>query len=256
MSPAANDAARVEHDALFPGRTSDLARTDPEFVAFFDDFAFAETLDAVTGDLGRADRLIYQLGTIIAVGAVAEYRVMLGAALDNGVTPVQVKEVVYQSVAYVGVARVLDFVHATNDVLTERGVALPLEGRSTTTPETRGAEGLAKQKEIVGDDAVDGMYANAPADARRFQEFLSGNCFGDYYTRGGLDVRQRELLTFSILVALGGADGQVKGHVKANLNVGNSRGQLLDVLTVLLPFVGYPRTLNGLAAVNEVAPPE
>lgn len=254
MNLFANDAARAEHDALFPDRTSDLARTDPEFVAFFDDFAFAETLDAVTEGLERADRLIYQLGAVIAVGATTEYRVLVGAALNNGVTPVQVKEVVYQATPYVGVARVLDFLHATNDALSERGIALPLEGQSTTTPETRMAEGLAKQKEIVGDDIVDGMYVGAPSDARRFQEFLSGNCFGDYYTRTGLDVGRRELLTFSVLVALGGADGQVKGHVKANVNVGNTRAQLLDVLTVLLPFVGYPRALNGLAAVNDVAP--
>lgn len=256
MSRTPGADARAEHDALFPGRTSDLALTDPEFVSFFDDFAFDETLQAVTGDLLRPERLMYQLGAVIAVGAVTEYRVMLGAALDNGVTPIQVKEIVYQATAYVGIARVIDFLHTTNELLTERGVALPLEGQSSTTPETRSTDGLAKQKEIVGDDAVDGMYANASADARRFQEFLTGNCFGDYYTRGGLDVRQRELLTFSVLVALGGADGQVKGHVKANGNVGNTRAQLLDVLTVLLPFVGYPRTLNGLAAVNEVAPPE
>ena len=55
-----------------------------------------------------------------------------------------------------------------------------------------------------------------------------------------------------MLVALGGADPQVKGHVAANLNVGNDRGILLGVLTVLLPFIGYPRTLNGLSAVNDI----
>ena len=55
-----------------------------------------------------------------------------------------------------------------------------------------------------------------------------------------------------MLVALGGADAQVKGHVAGNLNVGNDRGTLLAVLTQLLPFIGYPRTLNGLAALNEV----
>jgi 4-carboxymuconolactone decarboxylase len=42
--------------------------------------------------------------------------------------------------------------------------------------------------------------------------------------------------------------------VAANLHVGNSRRSLLGVLTVLVPFIGYPRTLNALAAVNEVAP--
>lgn len=116
------------------------------------------------------------------------------------------------------------------------------------------ALGTAKQKEAVGGDNVDGMYANATPDTLRFQRFLSGNCFGDYYTRAGLDLRQRELLTFAILVGLGGADNQVKGHVAANLNVGNTRAHLLDVLAALVPWVGYPRTLNGLAAVNDGAP--
>ncbi len=98
------------------------------------------------------------------------------------------------------------------------------------------------------------MYEQAPADAVHFQEFLSANCFGDHYTRTGLDVRRRELLTFAILVGLGGADAQVAGHVAMNLHVGNTRQHLLDVLTVLVPYVGYPRTLNGLAAVNDGAP--
>jgi 4-carboxymuconolactone decarboxylase len=51
-----------------------------------------------------------------------------------------------------------------------------------------------------------------------------------------------------------GADAQVKGHVRGNLNVGNDRNVLIDVITQLLPWVGYPRTLNALNAVNDVAP--
>ena len=108
------------------------------------------------------------------------------------------------------------------------------------------------QKRIVGDDQVGAMYTAASDDEKHFQRYLSANCFGDYLTRTGLDVRTRELLTFSMLVALGGADPQVKGHVAANLNVGNDRGTLLGVLTVLLPLIGYPRTLNGLAVLNEL----
>ena len=99
------------------------------------------------------------------------------------------------------------------------------------------------------------LYASAPADEQHIQRFLSANCFGDYVTRSGVDIPTRELLTFSMLVSLGGCDAQVKGHVGANLNVGNDRSRLIDVLTQLLPFIGYPRTLNGLRAVDEVAPP-
>ena len=72
-------------------------------------------------------------------------------------------------------------------------------------------------------------------------------------TRGtGIDVPTRELLTFSMLVSLGGCEPQVKGHVAANLNVGNDRARLIEVLTQLLPFIGYPRTLNALRVINEV----
>jgi 4-carboxymuconolactone decarboxylase len=108
------------------------------------------------------------------------------------------------------------------------------------------------QKQIVGADFVDQMYASASADEVHFQHLLSVNCFGDHYTRTGIDVRTRELLTFAMLVSLGGCDPQVKGHVAANLNVGNDRAVLLDVITQLLPFIGYPRALNGLRGIDEV----
>ena len=47
----------------------------------------------------------------------------------------------------------------------------------------------------------------------------------------------------------------MRGHVAGNLNVGNGRQVLIDVLSQLLPFIGYPRTLNGLRAVDDVVPP-
>ncbi|MDT3442151.1 carboxymuconolactone decarboxylase family protein [Pseudofrankia sp. BMG5.37] len=248
---APTDQARRNHDALFPGHVSTLAVTDPELIEYFDDFAFDEVL--AESRLDVRTRLMVQLAAMIACQALAEYRVMLGAALTAGVSPVQVKEIVYQAVPYVGMAKVFGFLHATNDVLTERGVRLPLPGQSTTTSESRAARGLAVQKQIIGNGAVDALYAGAPADEQPIQRFLSANCFGDHYTRTGLDIPTRELLTFAMLVALGGCDPQVKGHVAANLHVGNDRARLLDVLTQLIPYIGYPRTLNGVRALDEVA---
>jgi 4-carboxymuconolactone decarboxylase len=179
---------------------------------------------------------------------------MLGAALNIGVTPVEIKEIAYQAVPYVGIAKVFDVIHATNEILTERGVALPMPGQSTTTPENRAEKGLAISKQIVGNDVIENLYASSPADQLHIQRYLSANCFGDTYTRTGIDVPTRELLTFSMLVALGGCEAQVK-HVAANLNVGNDRSRLIDVLAQLLPFIGIPRTLNALRVVNEVTSP-
>jgi 4-carboxymuconolactone decarboxylase len=248
---AISDAARKNHDELFPGHVSTLAVTDPELIEYFDNFAFDEVLSH--GDLDPRTRLMTQLAALIAGQALREYRVMLGAALTAGVTPVEAKEIVYQAVPYAGMGKVFDFLHATNEILTERGVELPLPGQSTTSPQTRAEKGLAVQKQIVGADAVDAMYANAPDDEQHIQRLLSANCFGDHYTRGGLDLKTRELLTLALLISLGGADPQVKGHVRANLNVGNDRATMLAVITQLLPFVGYPRTLNALRALDEIA---
>ena len=188
-----------------------------------------------------------QLAALIGGQALSEYRVMLGAALSNGVTPVEAKEIVYQAIPYAGMGKVVDFLHATNDVLTERGQA-------ATTPATRAERGRAVQEQIAGADRVQHMYASAAADEAHFQEFLSANCFGDHVARTGIGVPVRELLTLAMLVSLGGCDPQVRGHVAANLNVGNDRQTLIGVITVLLPFIGYPRTLNALAAINEIAP--
>src|SRR5262245_40260980 len=127
---AISDAARKNHDELFPGHVSTLAVTDPELIEYFDNFAFDEVLR--NGDLDPRTRLMTQLAALIAGQALREYRVMLGAALNAGVTPVEAKEIVYQAVPYAGMGKVFDFLHVTNEVLTERGVALPLPGQSTT----------------------------------------------------------------------------------------------------------------------------
>ena len=246
---AITPTARANHEALFPGHKSVLAETDPEFIELFDNFAFDEAL--AEGGLDIKTRLMMSLASLIAQQTLSEYKVMLGAALNVGVTPVEIKEIVYQSVAYLGIAKVYDFLHATNEVLTNKGIALPLEGQATTTPQTRFDAGLATQKSIFG-DVIDQMAQQSPPDQRHIQRFLSANCFGDYYTRKGLDLKTRELLTFTILLSLGGCEPQLKGHIAGNLAIGNDRALMLAVITQLIPFIGYPRALNAIACVNAV----
>ncbi|MFF3063804.1 carboxymuconolactone decarboxylase family protein [Oerskovia sp. NPDC057915] len=246
------DTDRAHHDTIFGEHVAALATTDPELVETLDRLASDEALR--TSRLDARTCLMVRLAALVACQGLGEYRALLGAGLGDEVTPVEVKEIVYQAVPYVGTARALDALRVTNEVLVEHGVELPLPGQSTTTAEDRTERGLAVQQEIVGPDVVASMYANAPADQAHVQRLLSANCFGDHYTRTGIDVPTRELLTFAMLVALGGADPQVRGHVAANRNVGNGRAVLVDVATQLLPYIGYPRTLNALRAVDDVAP--
>jgi 4-carboxymuconolactone decarboxylase len=242
------EVAQRNHDQLFPDHVSTLKVTDPELIEIFDNWAFDEVIEATDMDVRL--RLMVQLAAMIACQAVNEYRVMLGAALNVGVTPVEAREIFYQAAPYVGMAKAFDFLHATIEVLQSRGIALPLPEQSNTTAETRFEKGLEAQKQIFG-DRIDAMVAQSPKDQLHIQRFLSANCFGDYYTRNGLDLRTRELLTFAILASLGGCEPQLAGHVVGNLAVGNDRQILIATITQLLPFIGYPHTLNALRVINE-----
>jgi 4-carboxymuconolactone decarboxylase len=98
------------------------------------------------------------------------------------------------------------------------------------------------------------MREGAPSNQKHIQDYLSSFCFGDFYTRGGLDLKTREMLTLCIISSLGGAEGQVKAHVQGNLNVGNDKETMITALTHCLPYMGFPRTLNALSCVNEIIP--
>ena len=246
-----SEIANKNHEKLFPNHKSTLKVTDPELIEIFDNFTFDEVLSY--GNLEAKTRLMMILGSMIASQTLSEYKVVLGAALNVGVTPIEVKEIVYQSVPYVGIAKTFDFIHATNEILKSRGIKLPLEGQSTTSPETRFEKGLEVQKTIFG-EAINKMYETSPKNQLHIQKYLSANCFGDYYTRKGLDIKTRELLTFSIILSLGGCESQLKGHIQGNLNVGNDKKVLLSTVTQLLPYVGYPRTLNAIRCLNDVVP--
>ncbi|SIQ91851.1 carboxymuconolactone decarboxylase family protein [Halanaerobium kushneri] len=232
---------------------SELRNTDPEMMEIYDNFAFDEVLEY--GNLTEEERMLSILAALIAAQTQGEYKLMLKAALNAGVTAVKIKEVVYQSTAYVGMAKSYDFLKITNEIFREEGIELPLKGQSTTDQETRFDKGLNVQKSIFG-DVIDKMHQGAPENQKHIQNYLSANCFGDYYTRNGLDLKEREMITFAMLAALGGCESQIKGHVRGNQSVGNGKETLLSVLTQLLPYIGYPRTLNALSCVNEIIPEE
>ena len=251
VDDAQYDAATVSRPVFSEGIPVDGAK-DPELFEIFDHFALGEVLGH--GGLDARTRLMCILASNLASQGRAAFRATLDAALGAGVTPVEVKEVLYQAVPYVGMAKVADFIGAANDVLEARGVGLPLEGQSTTTPADRFEKGLAVQRSIFGAGHIDAMREAAPENQKHIQQYLSDNCFGDFLTRGGLDVKTRELVTFSLLVSLGGCEPQVKGHIAGNVNLGNDKAVLLAVVTQLLPYIGYPRTLNAIGCLNEVLP--
>ena len=117
VDDAQYDAATASRPVFSEGIPVDGAK-DPELFEIFDNFVLGEVLGH--GGLDARTRLMCILASNVASQGRAAFRAALGA----GVTPVEVKEVLYQAVPYVGMAKVADFIGAANDVLEARGVGL------------------------------------------------------------------------------------------------------------------------------------
>lgn len=122
--------------------------TDPEFMERFEQFAFEEVPNEEGQQLDEKTRYMAVLATLIGCQGMEEYRLVLSRALDAGLAPIAVKEIVYQAVDYLGIGRVLPYLKASNSILESRGIELPLEGQCTTTSENR-LENLAQREMIT-----------------------------------------------------------------------------------------------------------
>lgn len=247
---AITEKARQYQDKMFPGCRPEFWETDPEFIERFNNFAFDEVVSEVRLD-GRT-AMMSTLAMLLGCQGIDAFRSMVLAALNIGVTPAEVKEIVYQAVAYLGMGRVYPFLHAVNDILTERGIRLPLNPQATTTAEDRLQAGEQAQVDIFG-ERMRGFAQSGPEESRHINRWLSDNCFGDYYTRKGLDYRQREMITFCFLAAQGGCEPQLISHAAANMRLGSDKDFLIRIISQNVPFIGYPRSLNALRCVNEAA---
>lgn len=243
-------AAKTMKDLYAEART-DLSVSDPEFAAIKQRLIYGEVYAEET--LPAKLRELVILAVAAANQTMNEVKRHTAAALASGVKPEEIKEAVYHCAPYIGLGKAENAVDAVHEVFAEKGVALPLASGQTVTEESRLADGIAAQKSIFGTH-IDAMRAAAPENQKNIQDYLSAYCFGDFYTRKFLTIPERELLTFAILAAQGGCEPQVKAHVSGNAAVGNGKQTLLAALTVCLPYIGFPRTLNALACINEVLP--
>ncbi len=223
----------------------DLHETDPEFMERLDYFVLEEVVKEKGQQLDEPVRYMVILASLIGCQGIDTFREILPSALDGGLTPVMVKEIVYQSVDYMGIGRMRPFLSVTNEVLESREVPLPLPGQATTTMEDRLEKGSQAQVDIFGEGMRDFWKKG------HVNRWLAANCFGDYYTRRGLDFAQRELITFCFLAAQGGCEPQLISHAAANIRLGNTKEYLMKVISQCLPYIGYPRSLNAVACVEK-----
>ena len=228
----------------------EFKKTDPEFAEFFGNFAGVEVPSQ--SKLDARTRYMAVIATLMGCQGVDEFRAVLPEALDAGLTPSEVKEIIYQGTAYLGIGRTRPFLTSANEIFKQKGITLPLENASTTTSDDRVEKGNQAQVDIFG-DGMKGFQDSGPEETRHINKWLAGNCFGDYYTRKGLTLKEREMITFCYIAAQGGCEPQLIAHAKGNFNMGNDREFMIDVVSQCLPYIGYPRSLNAITCIRKAA---
>lgn len=235
---------------LFGGKPTVNEGSDPGFMRILQRFIFGEV--SYTGSLDDRMRELITVTVLVVNQTLPQLKAHVGASLNVGCTPEEIREAVYQCAPFVGFPKTLNAIAAMNEVFSERGVSLPLPDAATVTEEDRVKKGLALQEALYGTEIKD-RYAWLPEEfAEAVPRFLTELCFSDFMTRKGLDGKTRELLTVVILAAMGGAEVQVRSHVEGALRAGNTAEEIVCALAHAMPYMGVPRLFNALNRAKEI----
>ncbi len=235
---------------LFHSPAAGEEGTDPEFMQILQRYIFGEL--CYTGSLDNRMRELVTITVLTVLNTLPQLKAHLGACLNVGCTPVELREAIYQCAPFIGFPKTLNAIGVLNEVLTAAGINLPLPKQGTAAEGERYEKGLAIQKPVYGDEIKDRYtWLPKPFD-KAVPRFLTEHCFGDFNTRAGLDGKTRELLTVIILAALGGAEVQVKSHVYGALKVGNTKEEVVCALVHASAYMGIPRLFNALNTCKEL----
>lgn len=235
---------------FFGGEPTKNEGTDPEFMRILQRFIFGEV--CYVGFLDNRMRELITI-TVLAVNqTLPQLKAHVGACLNVGLTPLEIRETIYQCAPFIGFPKTLNAISAMNEVFAAKGIALPLESAETISEETRYEKGLAIQSAIYGEEIAERYQWLPGGFAVEIPKWLTELCFADFCTRKGLDEKTRELLTVVMLAAMGGTEVQVRSHIFGAIKVGNTAEEIVCALAHALPYMGVPRVFNALNCAKEI----
>jgi len=254
QSPKKDTMNRIErsketYEKLFKQIQSVSASDDPELMTILQRFIFGEVF--YIGNLSDTTRELITITALATNQTLPQLRAHTNAALNIGVKPIEIREVIYQLAPFIGYPKVLNALDTMNAVFKERGIKLPLQNEATIADSERFDKGKEIQTPIYGEGMKQNMKDLPGEFSEAIPRILTESCFGDFYTRSGLDLKTRELMIFCALTTLGGADKQMGSHAIGNMKVGNDKETLLSALVQLYPYIGFPRIANAIYAIKD-----
>jgi 4-carboxymuconolactone decarboxylase len=241
--------SKQTYEKLFQQVQSVSGSDDPELMTILQRFIFGEVF--YIGNLRDTTRELITITALATNQTLPQLKAHTAAALNIGVKPIQIREVIYQLAPFIGYPKVLNALDTINSVFKSRGIQLPLQNEATVADSERFDKGKAIQTPLYGEGMKQNMKDLPGEFAEAIPKILTESCFGDFYTRNGLDIKTRELMIFCALASLGGTDRQMGSHAIGNMKVGNDKETLLAALVQLYPYIGFPRIANAIYAIKD-----
>lgn len=242
------ETCKENYRTLFRGEALTGQGSDPEMMDILQKFIFGEVF--TTGDLSLKQREMITCVTLATMQTLPQLKAHAGAALNVGVTPLELREAMYLTAPFIGFPKMLNAVSTVNEVFKKRGISLPLENQTTVTEDNRHEQGAAIQDKLYHggiSGVLSGIPGNLDEDVSRF---LTDYFFGEIYTRGTLDIPTKELLGYCILTTLE-AESQLQSHFHGNIKAGNSPQTVASAVIQTLPYIGFPAAIKALRIIKQ-----
>src|SRR6476469_8024071 len=243
------ERSKQTYEKLFKQVQSVSCSDDPELMTILQRFIFGEVF--YIGNLSDTTRELITITALATNQTLPQLKAHTNAALNIGVAPITIREVMYQLAPFIGYPKVLNALDTINSVFKSRGIPLPLQNETTIADSERFEKGKQIQYPLYGDGMKQNMKDMPGEFAEAIPRILTESCFGDFYTRGGLDIKTRELMIFCALASLGGTERQMGSHAVGNMKVGNDKETLVSAMVQLYPYIGFPRIANAIYAIKE-----
>ncbi|MDR2623202.1 MAG: carboxymuconolactone decarboxylase family protein [Methanobrevibacter sp.] len=105
---------------------------------------------------------------------------------------------------------------------------------------------------ITNKETIEGIFEELEDIAPDLGRFVVEFPYSEIYTRDGLDLKTRELITVAALTAMGNASKQLEHHINAALNVGNSPKEIVEAIMQMSAYAGFPAAINGITSAKKV----
>jgi 4-carboxymuconolactone decarboxylase len=242
------ERAQKKYKELFASEITE-SKTDPELFNILQKLIFGEIF--YIGNIDDKTRELITITALTTNQTLPQLKAHTYAALNIGLTPVEIREAVYQVAPFIGYPKVLNAVEIINEVFKARGIVLPLENTGTVKESQRFEKGKEIQYPLYGEKMIEYMKDLPGGLGEEIPRILTESGFGDYYTRKGLDLKTRELLIFCTLATLGGTERQMASHAEGNLKAGNTKETLISAMIQCYPYIGFPRISNAINVIKE-----